>query len=272
MSVYKNDKDEDLKTAMHSVARQTCKPFEIILVQDGPVPRELSDTIDELSREISFLKIVRLEQNVGHAGARKAAMEAASCNLIAVMDSDDISIETRFEKQLKVFEKYPEISVVGGLIHEFIGDISNVVGKRDVPQFDSDIKRYLKARCPMNLVTVMYRKDDIEAVGGFIDWFCEEDYYLWIRLALNGYKFYNIQENLVNVRVGSEMYKRRGGWKYFVSEARLQTYMLKKGVIALPRYFYNTFGRFVVQVAMPNSLRSFIFQKLFRTKSTPVNA
>lgn len=272
MSVYKNDKAEDLKTAVLSVARQTCKPFEIILVQDGPVPQSLSDAIDELTAAIPILKTVRLEKNAGHAGARKAAMDAASCDLIAVMDSDDISIENRFEKQLQIFEKHPEVSVVGGLIHEFIGEVTNVVGKRDVPQNDADIKQYLKSRCPLNLVTVMYRKADVEAVGGFIDWYCEEDYYLWIRLALKGFQFYNIQENLVNVRVGSEMYQRRGGWKYFVSEARLQKFMLKNGLISLPRYVYNTLGRFVVQVAMPNSLRSFIFQKLFRSQTPAQNA
>lgn len=264
MSVYKNDNADDLITAVRSVVRQTCKPFEIILVQDGPVPQCISDAINSLAGEIPFLKLVRLAENVGHAGARKAAMDAASTELIAVMDSDDISIETRFERQLQIFDAHPEISVVGGLIHEFIGDVSNVVGERFVPQNDKDIKQYLKSRCPMNLVTVMYRKTDIENVGGFMDWYCEEDYYLWIRLALKGYQFYNIQENLVNVRVGNEMYRRRGGWRYFKSEALLQRYMLSNGVISLPRYIYNTLGRFAVQVAMPNNLRSFIFQKLFR--------
>lgn len=116
----------------------------------------------------------------------------------------------------------------------------------------------------MNLVTVMYRKKDVEAVGGFMDWYCEEDYYLWIRLYQAGYKFYNVDENLVNVRVGKEMYQRRGGWKYFKSEARLQMYMLRNGVISFPRYAYNTLGRFAVQVAMSNKMRGFIFQTLFR--------
>ena len=116
----------------------------------------------------------------------------------------------------------------------------------------------------MNLVTVMYRKSAVKAVGGFMDWYCEEDYYLWIRLAEARYKFANLPDNLVNVRVGKEMYQRRGGWRYFKSEARLQRYMLNHGIISFPRYCFNTFGRFVVQVAMPNKLRGFIFQKLFR--------
>ena len=116
----------------------------------------------------------------------------------------------------------------------------------------------------MNLVTVMYRKSDIQKVGGFIDWYCEEDYYLWIRLAQNNFQFYNIQENLVNVRVGKEMYSRRGGWRYFKSEARLQWYMFRNKIIGFPRYVFNTVGRFAVQVAMPNKVRGFVFKKLFR--------
>ena len=57
--------------------------------------------------------------------------------------------------------------------------------------------------------------------------FCNEDYYLWIRMIIEGNIFVNVPDTLVNVRVGNEMAARRGGWKYFKSEANLQKYMLK---------------------------------------------
>jgi hypothetical protein len=110
----------------------------------------------------------------------------------------------------------------------------------------------------------MLRKEDVLAVGGYQDWYCEEDYNLWIRLALNGYKFYNIQENLVQVRVGKEMYRRRGGYRYFRSEQRLQKYLLQNKLISLPRYVYNIMIRFVVQIVMPNNLRGWVFRKFAR--------
>ena len=116
----------------------------------------------------------------------------------------------------------------------------------------------------MNLQTVMYRKSKVIEVGGFIDWYCEEDYYLWIRMTMAGHKFYNLQESLVNVRVGEEMYKRRGGVRYFKSEARLQKYMLDHKIISLPRYLYNVVIRWAVQVAMPNSVRGWVFQTFAR--------
>lgn len=264
MSVYKNDNTADFRTAVYSIYNQTCPPDEIVLVVDGPVPVEMQHTIEALMKELGIMKLIPLEQNMGHAIARQTGLEAAKNELCAVMDADDIAVPDRFEKQFKAFEEHPEVSVVGGLIHEFIRSIDNVVGTRIVPEHDAEIKEYLKSRCPMNLMTVMYRKSKVMEVGGFIDWYCEEDYYLWIRLALGGYKFYNIQENLVNVRVGKEMYQRRGGWRYFKSEASIQRFMWKNKLISLPRFGYNVLIRFIVQVVLPNGLRGWVFRHFAR--------
>ena len=264
MSVYRNDKPDDFLLAVRSIYNQTVQPNEIVLVVDGPIPETLDNAIHTLQNENSLLKVVRLGNNMGHAIARQTGLDAATNNFCAVMDSDDIAVPDRFEKQLRAFEQHPDVSVVGGIIKEFIGTPDNVVGTRIVPENDADIKDYLKSRCPMNLVTVMVKKDDVMKVGGYQDWYCEEDYYLWIRLAQNGYKFYNIQDNLVNVRVGKEMYQRRGGWKYFKSEAKLQRYMLKHSVISQPKYLYNVLLRFAVQVVMPNWLRGWVFRTFFR--------
>lgn len=264
MSVYRNDNADDFLTAIRSINNQSVQPKEIVLVVDGPIPEAMENAICMSKDEIPIMKVIRLEKNMGHATARQTGLDAATHNLCAVMDSDDIAVSNRFEKQLDVFEQHPEVSVVGGIIHEFIGSPDNVVGKRLVPQKDEDIKSYLRSRCPMNLVTVMLKRDDVKKVGGYLDWYCEEDYYLWIRLAQNGYKFYNIQDNLVNVRVGEEMYQRRGGWKYFKSEAKLQRYMLKHDVISLPKYIYNVLLRFIVQVMMPNSVRGWVFRTFAR--------
>lgn len=97
-----------------------------------------------------------------------------------------------------------------------------------------------------------------------MDWYCEEDYYLWIRLALAGKIFGNIPENLVYVRVGAEMYQRRGGIKYFKSEVKLQKLMFYKRMIGIVRFCMNVTERFILQVAMPNKIRSLVFQKLAR--------
>ena len=216
---------------------------------------------------VTVLKTVYLPTNQGHGNARRASLTNCSNELIALMDADDISVKNRFEKQLSAFRNDKSVDIVGGQITEFIGEPSNITGKRVVPESDTDIKQYMKKRCPMNQVSVIFKKSFVEKVGGYIDWFCEEDYYLWIRMAEANGVFSNVPDTLVNVRVGDEMSSRRGGWKYFSSEAKLQKYMLKKDIISFPRYLYNIAIRFAGEIAVPNTLRTKLF-KLMREKYT----
>ena len=265
MCVYGGDNAQWFKTSVESVVNQTLVPNEIVLVVDGAVPDDLNTSIRKFE-ELKLFKVIRLETNQGHGIARKTGLDNCANELVAIMDADDICIRNRFEKQIEAFHNYPDLDIVGGMITEFIDTSDNVVGKRIVPLEDSEIKEYMQRRCPMNLVTVMFKKTSIEKVGGFIDWYCEEDYYLWLRMALANMKFRNVDDVLVNVRVGKEMYQRRGGVKYFKSEAKLQKYMFDNKIIGFPRYLINVTERLILQVLMPNKMRSFIFQKLARSK------
>lgn len=112
----------------------------------------------------------------------------------------------------------------------------------------------------------MFRKSIYEQAGGYLDWYCDEDYYLWLRMMQNGAIFANTGTVLVNVRVGKEMYRRRGGLKYFESEAKLQKYMLEHNIIKFPTYAVNVIKRFIIQVLMPNKLRGWVFQKFARER------
>ena len=269
MCVYGGDDPGHFDAAVHSVVQQTVVPNEIVVAVDGPIPLSIENIIEKyrnllIKSDIQF-HVVYLEKNMGHGEARRTSFDHCSNEIIALMDADDLSVPDRFEKQLAVFAKEPNLSIVGGNIQEFIGMPENRVGKRVVPGTDAEIKEYMRKRCPMNQVTVMFRKQDVEEVGGYLDWFCDEDYYLWIRLALADKHFANVPENLVSVRVGEDMYQRRGGWKYFKSEAKLQGFMLQKKMINLPRFFINVAERLVVQVLMPNRMRRFFFQKFARS-------
>lgn len=115
-------------------------------------------------------------------------------------------------------------------------------------------------------MTVMFRKSIYERSGGYLDWYCDEDYYLWLRMMQNGSKFANTGTVLVNVRVGEEMYQRRGGVKYFKSEAKLQKYMLDSDMIGFGTYISNVIKRFIVQVLLPNKIRGMVFKKFARKK------
>lgn len=264
--VYNGDNAEHFDTAMKSIFNQTLLPDEVVLVVDGPVNDKIESVISKYENEFDSLRVVRSERNVGHGNARRLGLENCSNELVALMDADDVCAKDRFELQINAFGKNPQISIVGGQITEFVDYEKNIVGKRTVPVEDGQIKEYMKKRCPLNQVTVMFKKSDIEKVGGYIDWYCEEDYYLWIRMALADMKFYNLPDVLVNVRVGNEMYQRRGGMKYFRSEAGIQKLMLSKGLISVPRYLLNVGQRLVLQVLMPNKLRGFIFKMFARER------
>lgn len=265
MCVYEKDNSKFLHQAIESIINQSVKPDEIILVVDGPIPFVIDKVIENFENEENF-KVIRLDKNVGHGNARRIGLENCSYDLVALMDADDISLPDRFEKQLNCFYEDGSLSVVGGNIKEFVGTIDNIIGIRKVPQKDQEIKKYLKTRCPLNQVTVMFKVSEVEAVGGYIDWFNEEDYYLWVRMFQNNAIFKNLNDILVYVRVGNEMYLRRGGWRYFKSEFRLQKYMFDNKIVNIINFVINISIRFVVQVLMPNKVRGFIFKKFARTK------
>ena len=206
------------------------------------------------------LNTIYLPQNRGLGNALREAVEKCSHELIARMDSDDISEKKRFELQLNAFIGEPSLDVVGSYIAEFVGDETNIIGVRSVPANDKQIKMFLRSRCPMNHVSVMYRKQAVKASGGYKDWYCNEDYYLWIRMAEKGYVFANLPTCLVKVRVGDAMASRRGGLKYYESEKRLQQYMLDSGIISHSRFLLNTLVRFLVEIACPNCIRSKLLQ------------
>lgn len=265
MCVYGKDDPEWFDTAVQSILDQTVSPSEVVLVVDGPVP-EVLDTVIKKYEQTDRFNVIRFEENQGHGNARRAGLSAVTNELVALMDADDISANDRFEKQLAVFEADPLLDIVGGNIVEFIGTPDNVVAKREVPSDDASIKTYMQKRCPMNQMTVMFKKSSVDRVGGYVDWYCDEDYYLWLRMALAGMKFANVSDTLVNVRVGEDMYKRRGGWRYFKSEAKLQRFMRKNKVISFPTYFVNVTKRLIVQVLLPNRLRGWVFKKFARKK------
>lgn len=267
MCVYEKDNPVHFREAINSIINQTLMPDEIVLVVDGEIPGDLRAVIDEALKKIAILDVIYLEKNLGHGEARRIGVSKCKNSLVAIMDADDISLPGRFEKQIQKFKEDPSLSIVGGYIMEFIDIPDNPVGLRHVPKTDGDIKEYMKSRCPMNQMTVMFKKEAVEQAGGYIDWYCEEDYYLWLRMAQCGFKFENFDEVLVCVRAGDEMYRRRGGCKYFISEAKLQVYMFKKKIISVWRLIYNVAIRFVLQVAMPNGLRIVIYKKLARKAS-----
>lgn len=266
MSIYKNDVPEYVKLAIESIICQTVVPNEVIIVIDGPVEKNLYNMLETMAVENPIIKLYPQAENLGLGNALKIGMNYCTNELVARMDSDDIALPERFEKQSNEFEKNETLSICGSNIKEFINETNEFAGIREVPQNHEEICEYLKARCPFNHMTVMFKKSEVEKAGGYLPWHLNEDSYLWVRMYLAGCNFYNIQENLVNVRVGKDMYKRRGGYKYYQSEKKLFLFMLENKVINKKEYKKAVRLRYILQVLMPNWLRGLVFKKFARSK------
>ena len=266
MSVYYKEHPEYLRQSMQSIYDQTIPTNDFVLVCDGPLTPALDTVITDMQKIFGFrLHVIRLLKNGGLGNALNVGMQQCKNNLVARMDSDDISRSDRCERQLAVFRDHPEFSLVSGIVEEFSDTIDHVTVRRIVPEQQADILAFAKKRNPFNHPCIMYKKSDVEAAGGYQDFYLLEDYYLWIRMLQQGFIGYNLQEPLLWMRAGSDMYKRRGGWKYFLSQHKLLSYMHQSKFISYSQYLMSIFIRLGVAMA-PNNCRSFIFNNILRRK------
>ena len=261
ISVYKKEKPAFLTLALDSVFNQTARAAQVVLVKDGPLTPELDSVIDEYCAKYPELDIVPLAENRGLGLALAEGMLHCKYELVARMDSDDIARNDRFEKQLGIFEKNPSIDICGSHMLEFEDDASNVVTRRKVPLTDAEIKQYQRRRDGLNHVTVMFKKSSVLKAGNYQHCPLMEDTLLWVNMFKNGAKAINIDDYLVNVRIGADMYERRGGWTYFkrYKDARKKIY--QTGYISWWDYIYTLIVQAIVAL-LPNKVRGWLFKSL----------
>jgi len=264
MSVYGKEKAEYLKTALQSLYDQTHVPEEIVLVKDGPLTEELEQVIAEFTGEKENFKVIPLPESVQLGRALQEGLKHCTQELVARMDSDDVSLPKRFETQLAFMEEHPELDVSGGWIEEFT-DAGEKCGVRQTPENPEAIRRYLKFRNPMNHVTVIFKKASVLESGGYQHVPGFEDYDLWTRMLLQGKSFQNLPEILVEVRTNPDMYGRRGGMAYFKRNAAFRSKQYKRKVINFAEYLVSLGIAFGVAV-QPTGLRRLVYQKILRNK------
>lgn len=264
MSVYHKEKPEYLKQAIESIQTQTISTNDFVLVCDGPLNEQLDGVIAAKQQEMgTTLNVVRLAKNSGLGNALNEGIKYCKNELVARMDSDDIAYPNRCEKQIAVFNTHSEVSICSGIVEEFTTDPNTVDTKRVPPETNAEIVEFAKKRNPFNHPCVMYKKSAVEAVGSYQDFYLLEDYYLWLRMLMTGYQGYNIQEPLLHMRAGSDMYLRRAGWKYARTQARLFKFMKKQRFIGVGQYIKSCVIRSGSSLA-PNWLRKFMFEKVLR--------
>ena len=264
MSVYHKEKPEYLKQSIESIQAQTLSTNDFVLVCDGPLNEQLDSVIATKQQEMGeILNVVRLAKNGGLGNALNEGIKHCKNELVARMDSDDIAYPDRCEKQMAVFNAHPEVSICSGIVEEFTTDPYTVDAKRVPPETNAEIVEFARKRCPFNHPCVMYKKSAVEAVGSYQDFYLLEDYYLWLRMLMAGYQGYNIQEPLLHMRAGSDMYMRRAGWKYAKTQVMLFKLMKQQGFIGEGQYIKSCVIRSGSALA-PNWLRKFMFERVLR--------
>lgn len=265
LPTYHADDPQHLRRAFRSaVHEQTLRPNEVVLVRDGAVPQALADVLDELAADCPVPVVrVDLDNNVGLGHALDAGLAACSYEVVARMDSDDISLPQRFAIQIPVIEAGADL--VGCSLLEFGTDEDDIVGTRTPPLEESEIKRWARFADPFNHPTVVYRRDVVQRAGGYQDLPLMEDYWLFARMIDSGAHVANVPEALVKYRVGAGAYARRGGVELLRSEISLQRRFLAMGFVTRRQYVRNLAVRGGYRL-VPEFLRKAAYGRLIARK------
>ena len=213
MTVYKNDSPDQFRESIDSMMNQTIKTNDFVLVCDGELTDELYKCIDEYKDNFpDLINVVQLPINVGLGTALREGLQHCKNELVARMDSDDVSRPERCEIEFHFLEKNNKAVLVGSAISEFEDNPKNPVMIKSVPVGRESIKRYSRRRNPFNHSSVMFRKTAVEEAGSYSEMRTNQDVELWIRMINTGYYLENISEVLVDFRLDSNTLKRRKKW------------------------------------------------------------
>lgn len=196
MSVYNGE--TYLAEAIDSMLHQSFTDFEFIIVDDGSTDNT-GDILNHYQKQDSRIHLIPLEENVGLATALNQGIQQAQGQLIARMDSDDISIPTRLQQQVDYLEAHPDVILLGSQM-QVVDHQKNPLFLFEVPQAHSLIIWNLFFGRTFAHPSVMVRTDILQAVGGYNpDIPVAQDIELWTRLIGQG-RFANLPDELLRYR------------------------------------------------------------------------
>lgn len=257
MSVYIKEKPKYLDQCLKSLMNQTYQPTEIIIVQDGPITKELHETIQNWKKKLNIVDVI-IPENQGLGNALNIGLNECKYELVARMDTDDICRRERFEKQLTEFKKH-QTDVVGSWIDEFVDNPNTITGTRRVPIEHKKILTLSKFKNPLNHPSVMYKKSKIIKLGSYEDMPYFEDYYLWLKLLNNHVIIRNIPESLVIMRAGPSQLSRRSGLSYAKKELQFIRNSYKNGYIGKKALLFSVLIRIPTRL-VPKTLISILYK------------
>lgn len=198
---------DTLIEALESLEAQTYKNFKVILCDDGSKDDTLQVALQWAETHPNYI-VIRNERNIKLAATLNRCLDYADTEYVARMDGDDISLSTRFEKEIDFLDKHPEYAFISCPMIYFDADGDYRIGRVKAEPTKIDFTR----NTPFCHAPVLMRRVVLESVGRYtVGAKVEriEDYYLWYKFYKAGYKGYNLSEPLYKMRNGREAFARR---------------------------------------------------------------
>jgi len=268
MSVYYKENPIYLSESINSMINQTEKTDQIVIVEDGKLTEELHEIIHKYEKDYPTLfTIVKLKENGGLGRALNYGLEACRNELVARMDTDDISLADRCEKQLNAFEHCKKLCICGTQIDEFLSSPNNLISTRKVPLRFTDIKKFAKKRSPFNHPTVMYKKSKVLSAGGYAEYGRKEDLDLFVRMVMMNFYSINLNESLLLYRTSTDNLERRKSWKNCSEYISVMFKFYRKGYLNIFDILYVVIGQ-VIMYSCPETIVKYLSNKFLRSKVT----
>lgn len=190
-----------LLEALESIATQsTTFPFEILVALDRATPH-LMDQIEVFRSRFPVSRLRLFEHSsIGIASRLNALATYATYDFLCILDSDDRMLSSRIETQIKYLIANPKCAVVGSSI-AIIDEKGKRIGEKGFLTDPESIQAQRYSRLPVAHPSTTIRKNALQNVGGYRDfYFPSEDYDLWLRL-LERYQIVNLNEILTEYRI-----------------------------------------------------------------------
>lgn len=265
MSVYEKEKAEYLDKSIYSIlVNQTQKPDEFVLVCDGPLTPELYEIIDKYECLFpNIFKTYKTELNEGLGKALNYGLSKCNNEIIIRADSDDICDPERIKVQYEYLDNHPDIAIISSYIDEFDDDWEKPKHIKYLPLSSAELAKMAKFRNPINHMAAAFRREAVLKIGSYHHLPFVEDYELWVRALINGYKLANIDKILVHARVGNGMVRRRSNKQYISSWQVLNKYMLTNRMINSIEYLRNMMAVRAF-VYMPPIIKEILYNNILR--------
>jgi len=221
-----------LPEALDSLQRQTYEDFEVVAVDDGSTDRTL-EILGSWGNATPLLRVV----TISHAGiitALNAGLQACRGELIARIDADDRSRPERLRLQAEYLQNQPEVGVVSCRTAGFPEEAMRAgfqvyLDWQNNLLTNDDIRREMFVESPLPHPSVMFRREVVEAAGGYQEHGWPEDYDLWLRLYLAGVKFAKLPDVLFEWRESPGRLTRTDGRYSLENFLRAKAHYLCRG-------------------------------------------